>query len=376
MIFKKFEETDIVAGRTTRVASGMWTDGATNLLQSNMVDDFSSLVTEDATSPSYGTSYYDVRRTMYYLNVYPNTTEYNNNNPYFSITYGNYYGNLGSGSFNTETGSIKTYSSKAIYTQYQNLLLGSSDVDGMFTMRSGSTTVNADDIWIISFSPYKMKDKLDEGVLQLSFSGSNGVVTLIDDSYLTNKNQSSYQLFAGELSSLPSTATYKGYGILYPQTGIIVLNAKVLAEELGLWDSSTKTKTGETIAETYVYEPYSSTLEYNQNHKTLFESMKLCNESYFIARKSEYVPARHYFVRIKNREFNYSNNPTYVYDGTDGIHSKGTILHDDFIDNPRTYITSIGLYDDNNELVAVAKFSRPAVKTFDNEILAKIKLDF
>jgi hypothetical protein len=93
-------------------------------------------------------------------------------------------------------------------------------------------------------------------------------------------------------------------------------------------------------------------------------------------RKSEYVPSRHYFVRVKNRDFNYSNNPTYVYDGTDGVHPAGLIYNQDFITNPTTYITTVGLYNDNNELVAVAKLSRPAVKTFDNELLCKVRLDF
>jgi hypothetical protein len=93
-------------------------------------------------------------------------------------------------------------------------------------------------------------------------------------------------------------------------------------------------------------------------------------------RKSEYVPARHYFVRVQNRDFNYSNNPTYVYDGTDGIHARGTILNADFVNDPRTYITTVGLYNDGNELVAVAKLSRPALKTFDSELTIKIRLDF
>ena len=123
MIFKQFEETDIVAGRTTRVASGFWPNGVIEWDQVNFVDDFDSLVTLAATSPSYGTSVYDVRRTMYYLNVFPSTAEKDANDPYFSVTYGNFYGDLGSGSFATETASIKASPTKAIYTQYQNILL-------------------------------------------------------------------------------------------------------------------------------------------------------------------------------------------------------------------------------------------------------------
>jgi hypothetical protein len=382
MIFKNFDETDIVSGRTTRVASGFWPNGSTIANQGSFVDDFWSL----GENPSYGTSVYDVRRTMYYLNVFPSTTEQSANDPYFSVAYGHFAGNVGSGSFSIETASIMASPTKVIYTQYQNMLLGTADLDGKFSMKSGSTTVNADDIWVISFSTYKMKDRVDEGLLELSFSGSSGIwntknptglVTLIDDSYYTSQAQSSYQLIKGTLDNQPSPPVYGGFGIFYPQNGVIVLNAKLLAIELGLWNGGTDSTTGKTIAGNWAYNPgLETTLTYTYNHKTLIESMKLSDSSNMKTRKSEYVPARHYFVRVKNREFNYSNNPTYVYDGTDGIHAKGTIRNSDFINDPRTYITTVGLYNDNNELVAVAKLSRPALKDFSNELLLKVRLDF
>jgi len=43
---------------------------------------------------------------------------------------------------------------------------------------------------------------------------------------------------------------------------------------------------------------------------------------------------------------------------------------------PKVYPTSVGLYNSNNELVAVAKLSNPAQKTFTNELLVKVRLDF
>lgn len=374
MIFKKFDETDIVAGRTTRVASGFWPDGLTNWSQSNFVDDFTSLTTTVTPSPAYGTSVYDVRRTMYYLNVFPNSTAQSNNDPYFSITYGNFAGNVGSGSFGQETSSIYASPTKTIYTQYQNMLLGTADLDGKFSMKSGSTTVNADDIWVISFSTYRMKDRVDEGVLELTFSGSGTrTITLIDDAYYTSQTQASYQLVEGTTDSQPAIPTYGGYGIFYPQNGLVVLNASRLADKLGLWNPTTKTSIGTVNG--WPYTPGTSTGSFAYNHKTLVESMKLANNTAKV-RKSEYVPARHYFVRVKNRDFNYSNNPTYVWDGSDGIHAQGTIRNTDFVDDPRTYPTTVGLYNDNNELVAVAKLSRPALKTFDKELLIQVRLDF
>ena len=120
MIFNQFDPTDIVAGRTSRVASGFWPGGETYWTASMFTDNFFELTQSAATpSPSYGASIYDIRRTMYYLDVFPDSTTHTNNDPYFSIAYGNYYGELGSGSFNLDTASIKAFAAKAVYTQYQ-----------------------------------------------------------------------------------------------------------------------------------------------------------------------------------------------------------------------------------------------------------------
>ena len=76
------------------------------------------------------------------------------------------------------------------------------------------------------------------------------------------------------------------------------------------------------------------------------------------------------FVRARNSEFNYSENPSYISGST------GEVLFDDFIDNPISYITTVGMYNDNNELLAVAKLSRPLPKNFTKELLVRVKLDF
>jgi hypothetical protein len=314
---------------------------------------------------------------MYYLNMYPSAQYYVDSDPYFSIAYGSIGGRVGSGSFTVETASIMTSPTYAIYTQYRNLLLGDADSDGLFTMQSGSTTVSANDIWVINMSAYKMKDKIDEGLLEFGLSGSKGTISFIDNSRFLSKTQTVYQLIPGTLSSPPSQPTYGGFGLYYPGNGIIVLNASAVAEALGITTTVGIGKsTGGPLPDgSWPYTPGCATVNYTYNHKTLAESMKITRRTMSI-RKSEYVPARHYFVRVQNRDFNYSNNPTYVYDGTDGIHARGTILNADFVNDPRTYITTVGLYNDGNELVAVAKLSRPALKTFDSELTIKIRLDF
>ena len=391
MIFNQFDPNrDVVAGRVTRVASGFWPDCAPNWDQGNFTDDFWR-ITGSQGNPSYGTSYYDVRYTMYYLNVFPDQSSYVNYDPYFAIAYGHFYGEAGSGSFTAESASIEASPTKAIYTQYKNVLLSNSDVNatanGMFSMQSASTTVTAEDIWVINFSAYKMKDHVDEGLLQLNFSGSNGLITLIDDSIYSTQNQYVYQLVTGSLANPFGSPTYQGFGLFYPQVGIVVLNSALLANALGIGSGSgapgdnpgVGTGTGGPCPDgswPYISSSLPGNIQYTYNHKTLFESMNLASGQFMNVRKSEYVPARHYFVRVMNRDFNYSNNPTYVYDGTDGVHPKGQIYNSDFITDPRTYITTVGLYNDSNELVAVAKMSRPALKDFSNELLIKVRLDF
>lgn len=378
MIFNKFDDADIVTGRTTRVASGFWPGGLTNWSQSLLVDDFWDLTGSIATpSPSYGASVYDVRRTMYYVNVFPDASEKLNNNSYFSTTYGHF---AGSGSFTSETASIKANPTKAIYTEYRNLLLGTSDLDGKFSFKTGSAsgTTNADDVFVLSFSTYKMKDRIDEGIFQISLSGSNGLRTYIDDSSTETQVKTVYNLISGSLEGgILNGASYDGIGLLYPQNGILVLNADKLSSVIGMKTANYNSDGGGP----YNYTSASFSTNYTQNHKVIFEAIKLAGDENGVnnqikVRKSEYVPARHYFVRVKNRDFNYSNNPTYVYDGADGVHAQGSIRNSDFIDDPRTYVTTVGLYNDNNELVAVAKLSRPAIKSFDNELLVKCRLDF
>ena len=108
----------------------------------------------------------------------------------------------------------------------------------------------------------------------------------------------------------------------------------------------------------------------------------------FKARSTEFVPSKHYFIRVKNTDFNYSNNPSFVLNGKEAseLHENGNgptreywvgrLRYEDFIDDPKSYITTIGLYNENNELVAVAKLSVPILKSFDTETLIKVKLDF
>jgi hypothetical protein len=90
----------------------------------------------------------------------------------------------------------------------------------------------------------------------------------------------------------------------------------------------------------------------------------------FYLNSQETISSDYIFVRARNAEFNYSENPSFISGST------GEVIFDSFINAPQTYVTTIGLYNDTNELLAVAKLSRPLLKDFTKEALVRIKLDF
>jgi hypothetical protein len=76
-----------------------------------------------------------------------------------------------------------------------------------------------------------------------------------------------------------------------------------------------------------------------------------------------------YFCRVNNNEFNYSSNPTY-------LSSSKLVIKNNPSDTPVSYITTIGLYSADNELLATAKLSEPLKKTPDNELTLRVRLDY
>lgn len=106
---------------------------------------------------------------------------------------------------------------------------------------------------------------------------------------------------------------------------------------------------------------------YLHTHSKLYNAIKA--GGYFVGRSVEEIVSTHYFIRVRNKDFNFSNNPTFA-------DSEGGFANDDFYKNPKVFITTIGLYDEDNNLVAVAKLSKPVKKDFSSELLIEVKLDY
>jgi hypothetical protein len=327
-VFTAFTVEDIVEGNTQRVTRGLW---------SGNVGELTSFWTS---------SYQSATQKQYYYEIYNGDPTDSTKEAQFSIAYGHY---AGSGSL----GANEDSPSNAIYSQFQQVLLPSSQT----TFTFGS--VPQDDVYVISINRARIKDKLDPGNWELVLSGSSGeTLRLIDNSgdtnQLGNSNQNKYNVVSGSLLDGVLTET-EVFGEVYPQFGIIVLSATALDASASLGT----VRTSNTDA---------------QNHGKLFTAISGAafedSANGFQARSEEEVKSTFFFVRAKNAEYNFSNNPSYV------TGSNGKLNQQTFVGDPKSYITTVGLYNNDNELLAIAKLSKPLLKSFSNEILIKVKLDF
>jgi hypothetical protein len=358
-IYKKFGTIDKVTNRTQVVTSGIWS-GDTGSLAVQMT--YTSSLQKSSASGKY------------YLDVYNAITSSETAEVQFSIAYGDVNG---FGAPTLEDDDASTRPTLATYNQYKNVLLDSSDP--YFTILSGPTasansTFDLTSFYAININRARYKERLDPGNIQIKLSGSLGLVTLIDDSGGTDENVTTagrvYNLVSGSLnigSSLTSSikqytdnVTKQGYGLFYPDMGIILLNPSALT---GSVSSSLQASTITTANNVYHLNDYG-----NLGAAAVLKSLTEGKD--FQARRTENVSTSHYFVRANNREFNFSNNPTFV------TGSVGAFAQPLFERDPHVYITTVGLYDDSNELLAVAKTSKPIEKSFDKEIAIKVKLDF
>ena len=96
-------------------------------------------------------------------------------------------------------------------------------------------------------------------------------------------------------------------------------------------------------------------------HTGAVSNLKGCSE--------ETVTITNTFIRINPGEFNYSTNPSFSDED-------GNLRFSDFTDNPRTYITTIGFYNDNGDCLAVAKVDQPTENSFEKALLFKVEMKF
>jgi hypothetical protein len=357
MGFKRFDPEDFVVSADT-VTSTVWSG-----FQPSLNSYFTSSVQKEGTSGPY------------YLNVYQTSSNANGSEIQFSVAFGDVKGR---GAVDFDSGVPGKSPSRSIYGQYRTLVL--EDENAKFTYGSNFT---GSYFYAINVERARYKEKLFPGSLNLTLSSSN---SQLDYLHLTDNSnevslptfygtQRAYQIISGSngkswsSNSGANGYSYSGsYGLFLPDISVILLNGAALDDTsepgetgigdgagIGLNTSLINNINGDNASKLFVHISGSD----GNSRNNIFE-----------LNSQETITSDFVFIRARNSEFNYSENPSYISGST------GEVIYKYFIDNPSTFPTAVGMYNDSNELLAVAKLSKPINKDFTKEALIRVKLDF
>ena len=346
MAFQRFNRAnDVVENQRTTISSGLWSGGSAELTafytqstNGNITGSFLELYNED---PNLSSSA-EVQFAVGYAHV------------------------EGSGSAGTVTkvtsGERQT---AALYSQFRNVLLAPNTDKFEFT--ASPTSSGDKDFYFVSFQRARQREKIDPGNWELKLSGELPVVlkddkiSLIDDSGANtnptvNQGGRVFNVVSGSIANgvfkSAATETQAGaFGLFYPDLGLILLNAIKTELTGGLRPLNDRSATN-----------------FASRSEAFYNAIR--SGSSFTARREEEISSTNYFVRANNKNFNFSSNPTYA------TQSDGSLTQATFFKDPKTFITQVGLYNDDNELLAIAKLSKPILKSYSREAIIKVKLDF
>jgi len=343
MSFTRLDPTDFVVS----------SDSVTAPAWSNNVTVLSSFFTASAANTG-----------SYYIDVYNAPVTSTTSSIQFSIAYGN---SIGSGSAPINSLVPQNTPTRINFGQYRNLIYG--DAESNVNFGAGNTA--SIDLIALPIDRNRYKESLFPGTWNLYLSGSGGLIKLTDNSndvttitYVDGGRV--YYIVSGSNGTAASTPLITGasqrgftpsgsYGLFLPDLGLFVLNPLALSitGSAGGIQLSLSTSTTNAAASLNMTNIVTSIIEGGN----------------FQLNSQETISSDYIFVRVKNQDYNYTTNPSFIT-------GSGTLIYSNFINSPQTFPTTVGLYNDNNELLAVAKMSKPLTKDFTKEALIRVKLDW
>jgi len=337
MSFTRLDPTDLVVSSDS-ITAPAWSNNVTTL-----------------------TSFFLPTVSSSYVDVYDGAVTSPSASIQFSVAYAH---KLGSGSLPLNSLVPGNSPTRVLYGEYRNLIYG--DAESLVSFGTGNT--DSIDMIIIQVDRNRYKEALFPGTFNLRLTGT-GTINLTDNSrdvstitYVDGGRV--FDIISGSNgtainSPLLAGASAKGYtpsgsyGLFLPDMGLIILNPRALSLTTGgIQTNFTATNTLATM---------------NANNAIITSAIS--NGGSFQLNSQETISSNYIFVRIKNGDYNYTTNPSFIT-------GSGDLIYTNFINSPQTFPTSVGLYNDNNELLAVAKLSKPLTKDFTKEALIRVKLDW
>jgi hypothetical protein len=270
-----------------------------------------------------------------------------------------------------------------LYRLFAQNLLG--DIDSKFTTRSGSQEFEINEALFVCFKRLFARDQIRRETFAIRLNPTSSVTSasLVDVGNSTTKiytdiNSSVNKefTFGGQISTVVDSAdTSNPVGVLFLDKGVLVLDISrsfdqavsfrgdidaIIPSGLLQFSGTMKFFLMSASIDDIVDHVASTRFSGSDETSITFQNITNINSSLF-------------FSRLAADEFNYSSNPTF----TD---SSGRIVVIDEgqeeVQRTFTFVTSVGLYDAFDNLLAVAKLSRPVLKDDERDITFKVRLDF
>lgn len=281
----------------------------------------------------------------------------------------------------TSGGHLQVGKKINMYNQMAQVLMGYDesgnirrfDEDGDL---SGGTKMN--EVVFVNFARLLTKDEIKKGsfVFELGVSGtyassSDLRVKVYDknalNDYRVNSPAGDYAILYADSTSgtnLTTDDTTQKAGLIFYQAGIAVITASVFLNDTdggmltASLSSSEMNAAGQDVRDLFVSGAISASCDALRHR---FYDLDFNNTTE--------LNSTVYFCRAHHNEFNYSTNPTY-------LSGSKMVVKNVSSDSPVSYITTVGLYSADNELLAVAKLSEPLKKDPSNELTLRVRLDY
>lgn len=327
-----------------------------------------------------------------YVSVYKSGSSNTASDLYFDISCG------ATGSLGTNVDSKQMLNN---YKQYAKVLFGLDQTGSIYPFDldfddNASSAYTLNYAHFIDLSRYLMKDEIRKGTLKLVVNVSTGsegtALTISDVSGATNYKSDSpvgeygalYISTSSNTTNIANSTLTSSYiaGLVFYQAGAVVLSPFIFAASGSTDHLGSSLTLAQFNAGSKGLLKYAASMSYDgavdKSIGYVFLSGSITGSAEAINRSlltmsfqnTTEVNSTVYFCRIFNNEFNYSSNPTYLNS------SQIIVKSDDATNPPVSYITSVGLYSDDNQLLAVAKLSEPIKKTPENEMIIRTRLDF
>jgi len=288
--------------------------------------------------------------------------------------------------------SSHTQNSKKInmYNEFSQLMLGftgsantvrqfESDLrlDGKGAMSGG--------VFFLSLGRLLTKDQIKKGSVQItlgtgSWADPFASTRTLYDAAAKVDGEGTNNTLGGDYGVLytssldPATVGGAGLGIVFYQSGLVVLTASAFSnldsegDPIGLAADIVDFNSGSILSGT---KPTGLTLERSLMSASISGNCdalrhRLLNVQF---NNTTEINSTIYFCRAPHNKFNYSANPTYLNNSKIRVKNVAS-------DDPVAYITTVGLYNGAHELLAVAKLSEPLRKDPQNELTVRVRLDY